>query len=181
MFFGWGFLPTLQVLESYFFNSKGFYIRIDDSVALFVDINGPRPGQMCFAAKVAEPYRKTRNAMLFRACKYGDPREAHENAVRDVLGLPESIPDPYVVKYPIWSTWARYKVNVNESSVNGYAREIVRHGFPRGTMEIDDNWETCYGSAEFNASRFGNIRALVDDLSKSTVNKVHNIVSFGKV
>ncbi|VVC33348.1 Glycoside hydrolase family 31,Glycoside hydrolase superfamily [Cinara cedri] len=152
------------VLESYFFNSDGFYIHIDDSVALFVDINGPRPGYMCFTAKVTGPYRKTKNTMQFRICKYSNPREAHENAIRDVFGMPLSIPDPYMVKYPIWSTWARYKVNVSTSKVKSYAREIVKYGFPRGTIEIDDNWETCYGSVEFNTLRFENIRELVSDL-----------------
>lgn len=155
-----------QVLESYFFNSDGFYIHIDESVALFVDINGPRPGKMCFAAKVIKPYRKPSNAMRFRACKYGNPREAHERAVKDLLGMPEAVPNTYAVKYPIWSTWARYKVDVNTDKVYKYAKEIEENGYPKGTLEIDDNWETCYGSAEFNTSRFKNITKLIADLSK---------------
>ncbi|KAL5234234.1 hypothetical protein ACI65C_001644 [Semiaphis heraclei] len=152
------------VLESYFFNSDGYYIHIDESVPLFLDINGPRPGQMCFTSKVVAPYRKTRNLMLYRICKYKNARVAHERAIKDFLGMPSQIPDPYVVKYPIWSTWARYKVDVNTSSVREFAEEIVDHGFPRGTVEIDDKWETCYGSAEFNTSRFENISKLVKDL-----------------
>lgn len=157
------------MVESYFFNSDGFYIHIDESVALFVDINGPRPGKMCFAAKVVEPYRKLKNVMRFRTCKYGDPREAHERAIKDFLGMPKSIPDPYVVKYPIWSTWARYKVNVDMDTVYKYGKEIVDNGFPKGIIEIDDNWETCYGNAEFNTSRFQDIKRLVNDLSKLIV------------
>lgn len=105
--------------------------------------------------------------MKFRTCKYSNPREAHENAIRDVFGMPMSIPDPYMVKYPIWSTWARYKVDVNTSVVERYAQEIMNYGFSRGTLEIDDNWETCYGSAEFNTLKFGNIRELTNKLSKS--------------
>lgn len=104
--------------------------------------------------------------MQFRVCKFSNPREAHENAIRDFLGMPASIPDPFVVKYPIWSTWARYKVNVNTKVVDDFAREIVEHGFPRGTIEIDDDWETCYGSAEFNTSKFENIKDLTFNLSK---------------
>lgn len=157
-------------MESYFFNSDGFYIHIDESVALFVDINGPQIGKICFSAKVVPPYRKSRNVMQFQVCKYSNPREAHENAIQNFLGMPNSIPDPYVVKYPIWSTWARYKVDVNTSSVYGYAQEIVKYGYPKGTLEIDDNWETCYGSAIFNTSRFENIRELVSKLSKLIFN-----------
>ncbi|XP_022166100.1 uncharacterized family 31 glucosidase KIAA1161-like [Myzus persicae] len=152
------------VIESYFFNSDGFSIHIDESVPLFVDINSQQLGQMCFTSKVTAPYKKTRNAMLYQICSYQNARVAHERAIKDFLGMPSQIPDPYVVKYPIWSTWARYKVNVNTSSVREFAQEIVDHGFPRGTVEIDDNWETCYGSAEFNTSRFSNISELVKDL-----------------
>lgn len=154
------------MVESYFFNSDGFYLHINDSVALFVDINGPRPGKMCFAAKVVAPYRKDRNFMQFRVCKFSDPRKAHENAIKDFLGSPTSIPDPYVVKYPIWSTWARYKIDVNTSSVLSYADEIVKNGFDRGTFEIDDKWETCYGSATFDIKQFSNIKDTVNKLSK---------------
>lgn len=153
------------MVESYFFNSDGFYIHIDESVALFVDVNGPRPGQMCFAAKVVAPYRKVRNVMQYRVCKYKNPRVAHERAVKDILGMPSSIPDPYVVRYPIWSTWARYKADVDTSSIRKFAREITEHRFPRGTLEIDDKWEICYGSAEFNTTRFQNIKQLVGDIS----------------
>uniref|UniRef100_A0A2S2NFM9 Putative family 31 glucosidase n=1 Tax=Schizaphis graminum TaxID=13262 RepID=A0A2S2NFM9_SCHGA len=152
------------VVESYFFNSDGFYIHINDSVALFVDINGPRPGKMCFTSKVIAPYRKLSNIMQFRVCKFSNPRIAHENAIKDFLGTPTSIPDPYVIKYPIWSTWARYKIEVNTSSVLSYAEEIVKNGFQRGTFEIDDKWETCYGNAEIDVKRFEDIRNTVNKL-----------------
>lgn len=131
---------------------------------------------MCFTAKVVEPYRKVKNFLSFRVCKFSNPREAHENAIKDFLGMPTSIPDPYVVIYPIWSTWARYKVNVNSSSVYDYAKEIVKYGFPKGTLEIDDNWETCYGSMEFNKTRFENINELVNRLRKSIL-KMHLKIS----
>jgi len=104
--------------------------------------------------------------MQFRLCSFDNPRQAHENAIKDFLGIPTSIPDPYVVKYPIWSTWARYKDNVNTSIIKSYAQEILKYGFPKGTLEIDDNWETCYGNTEFNISRFENIKHLTNYLSK---------------
>jgi len=104
--------------------------------------------------------------MEYQVCKYKNARVAHERAIKDFLGMPSKIPDPYVIKYPIWSTWARYKVDVNTSTVRQFAQEIIDHGFPRGTFELDDKWETCYGSAEFNTSRFENIKDLVNELSK---------------
>lgn len=159
-------------MESYFFNSDGFYIHIDDSVPLFLDINGPRPGSICFTAKVVSPYKKLKNFLNFRVCKFTNPRDAHENAIKDFLGMPSQIPDPFMVKNPIWSSWARYKVDVNSTIIYNFAQEIVKNGFPIGTLEIDDNWETCYGNSEFNASRFGDIKVVVSKLSKSMLIKI---------
>lgn len=107
--------------------------------------------------------------MQFWVCKFTDPRKAHENAIKHFLGSPKSIPDPYAVKHPIWSTWARYKNDVNTSVILNYAREIVDNGFQRGTFEIDGNWENCYGSAEFNTTRFEDIKGMINKLSEYTV------------
>ena len=43
-----------------------------------------------------------------------------------------------MMKSPIWSTWARYKVNINESVILTYADEILSHGFSNSQLEIDD-------------------------------------------
>lgn len=50
-----------------------------------------------------------------------------------------------MVQRPIWSTWARYKVNINDSVVRSFAQQIVDHGFRDGQLEIDDFWEVSKG------------------------------------
>lgn len=51
---------------------------------------------------------------------------------------PQGLPDLRMVKSPIWSTWARYKIDINQSIVLQYADEILDNGFSNSQLEIDD-------------------------------------------
>ncbi|XP_050532348.1 myogenesis-regulating glycosidase-like [Daktulosphaira vitifoliae] len=160
-----GEVESQAVLESYFLSSDGFYIHIDDSVPLFLDINGQYTQEkMCFTSKVQPPYRKTENRLKYRVCRYENAKIAHQKAINDVLGKPNSAPSSFLVKNPIWSTWAKYKTKIDSQKVLDYANQIVDNGYPKGQLEIDDDWETCYGSAEFNQNKFPYIKKLVSTL-----------------
>jgi len=45
------------------------------------------------------------------------------------------------------------KANINESIVLDFATKIRENGFSVSQVEIDDNWESCYGDATFNNVR----------------------------
>jgi hypothetical protein len=46
-------------------------------------------------------------------------------------------------KNPIWTTWARYKKDIDQQKVLTFAKEIIEHQFPFSVLEIDDKW--CSG------------------------------------
>lgn len=50
-----------------------------------------------------------------------------------------------MIERPIWSTWAKYKRDVNDSVVLEFAKEIVDAGYEDGQFEIDDDWEVIRG------------------------------------
>ena len=50
-------------------------------------------------------------------CRKNDPREMHMFAVKHFLGKPKSTPDERMLVDPIWSTWAQFKTNINQSAV----------------------------------------------------------------
>lgn len=79
---------------------------------------------------------------------------------------PTAAPDERMLRYPIWSTWARYKKDINQAKTLEFAEEINAHGFPNAQLEIDDDWETCYGDQEFNLKKFPDPKAMVDQLHK---------------
>ncbi|XP_069697295.1 myogenesis-regulating glycosidase-like [Periplaneta americana] len=152
------------IAEPYWLNSDGVYFHVDDGVPLFIDLNNGNKS-LCFKAKNAAPYPPTTIPFLnYSICTYADAREAHEHAIQTVLGKPTGYPDERMIKHPIWSTWARYKKDVNESVVLAFAEEIVSNGFNNSQLEIDDDWEVCYGALTFRESKFPNMKNLTDTL-----------------
>jgi hypothetical protein len=64
-------------------------------------------------------------------------------------------------KYPIWTTWARYKTDINQEKVLQFAKEIVEHHFHYSVLEIDDKWCSEYGDFEFDSVKFPNARQMI--------------------
>ncbi|KAL1454224.1 hypothetical protein WDU94_010499 [Cyamophila willieti] len=129
-------------------------------------ISDPDP-KLCFYSEIVPPYyRPSANAnyINFTLCQYENPRTAHRKAVENYLGKPSGVPDVKMVQYPIWTTWALYKAKINSSILLEYANSINRHGFPNSQLEIDDNWEVCYGSEFIDSKSFPNLRATIAQL-----------------
>ena len=59
-----------------------------------------------------------------------------------------------MMTYPVWSTWAEYKQDINQSVVLDFAHAIKEQGFRASQVEVDDNWEQCYGDATFDPVKF---------------------------
>lgn len=146
------------VAERYWLNSGGSFIYVDVETPLFVsqNIDG---NTLCLIAKKELPYDRYSRDFSF---KYyvgvaADARRAHLEAVGAFLKKPTDIPDERMVRHPIWSTWARYKADIDEKIVLKLADEIVANRFNNSQFEIDDLWEVCYGSLTFNQTRFPNV------------------------
>lgn len=153
------------ITERYWLNSNGIFIRVDNDAPLFIDQNNEHPDFLCLQAKRALPYDIYHTSFDF-TYHVGiglNARDAHRQAVARFLGKPSGHPDEKMVEQPIWSTWARYKRNVNEVVVTEFAQEILDKGFT-GQYELDDDWEECYGALSFNKDKFPNIKRLTDDL-----------------
>lgn len=155
------------VAERYWLNSAGSFIYVDAKVPLFINQNVIGSDTLCLTAKKELPYDRYATdtfPFVYYIGVANDARTVHMQAVRKFLRKPNGIPDERMARYPIWSTWARYKANINEEIVMKLADEIVANGFKNSQIEIDDLWEVCYGSMTFNQTRFPNIKALTDAL-----------------
>ncbi|MDX1991032.1 MAG: glycoside hydrolase family 31 protein [bacterium] len=83
----------------------------------------------------------------------------------EVLGKPTQTPPPGLLRAPIWTTWARYKADINQNLVLAFAREIRHQDFPGATLEIDDKWQEHYGDTAFDPLRFPDAAAMVGRLN----------------
>lgn len=153
------------VLEPYWLMSNGFYIYVDNAVPLFISVDSKHSFELI--AKNIAPYVKQnlKLGLNFTLCKFKNVRVAHIHAVKNFLGKPSSLPDIRRVRLPIWSTWVKYKENIDEKIVYNYAEEIAQQGYG-GQIEIDDNWESCYGSLTPNENKFPDLKKLVNNIKR---------------
>lgn len=151
------------VLEPVWYTLSGFSVIVNQSVPLFVNYTR---SFVNLTAQLTAPYIRAGNAthLAYRVCKYATMKTAFERAVNESLGKPTSAPDYRMVELPVWSTWAKYKSNISAATVLELATLINQYGFPNSQLEIDDMWETCYGSLEVDPRRFPNMTALVAQL-----------------
>ncbi|KAM3958507.1 myogenesis-regulating glycosidase [Aphomia sociella] len=156
------------VAEPYWLSSDGVFYHFDKKVPLFVDQNDLEKNAACFYAQIKPPYsnKRERNELTYIIGIFDDVRKAHEYAVEKYLKKPSGLPDERMIKYPIWSTWARYKRDINHDVVLKFADEINDNGFPNSQLEIDDLWEKCYGSQTVDVKKFPDMKNTVDVLKK---------------
>lgn len=156
----------IAVAERFWFNSRGGFIYVDDKVPLFIDQNVKNSDKLCLKAQIKLPYnpRAISAELTYYLGMAKDSRDAHRKAVERFLKKPTGLVDRRMVEHPIWNTWARFKRNINESSVEKYASEIEKFGFKNNQLDIDDGWEKCYGSLEFRSAKFSNIQNQTDGL-----------------
>ncbi|XP_047121975.1 myogenesis-regulating glycosidase-like [Schistocerca piceifrons] len=157
----------IGIAVRYWLFSDGRLVHIPSYVPLFISQNtNDSVNSLCFIAENKDPYPLERadNVMEWDVCSFDDAREAHEYAVGKYLAKPTAIPDERMATHPIWSTWVRYKKDVNDEKVRQLAAEILANGFNNSHIQVDDNWETCYGSLTFDTNKFPDVRALTDDL-----------------
>uniref|UniRef100_A0A1L8DQS6 Putative maltase glucoamylase n=1 Tax=Nyssomyia neivai TaxID=330878 RepID=A0A1L8DQS6_9DIPT len=157
---------SCAIAERYWLNSEGVFIHLSDRAPLFIDQNSRKDNHLCFITKLILPYNTRAQTFDFEYTigVASDPRKAHLEAVHRVLGKPSGVPDELMAARPIWSTWARYKRDINESVVLEFAKEIIDNKFTNSQFEIDDDWEICYGALTFRESKFPDIKKTVQDL-----------------
>ncbi|KAF2354194.1 Glycoside hydrolase family 31 [Trinorchestia longiramus] len=158
------------VTEAYWISSQGIAVYVPEEVPLFLSLvdttDDGVADEMCLAARKDAPFDARQSDLLLQyyLCSADDVREVHEATLPKFYARPSSIPDEEMIRDTVWTTWAEYKTEVNDTKVLDLAHQVIDRGYPYSHIEIDDNWETCYGSATFNPDRFADPTALVNEL-----------------
>ncbi|XP_019874297.2 myogenesis-regulating glycosidase [Aethina tumida] len=155
---------NFAVAEPYWLNSNGAFIYVDERTPLYVDQNNLEAGKVCFIADAQGVYvGRNRVVLNYTIGVQENAKLAHLFAVENFLGKPTGHPNDKMISEPIWTTWAKYKKEINDDVVLEFADDIVKHGYA-GQLEIDDEWEKCYGHQEFSTIKFPNINETVKKL-----------------
>ncbi|CAL8070657.1 unnamed protein product [Orchesella dallaii] len=172
------------VVENYWLLSNGAAIVIAPDTPLFFSLNTTHPNRVCFIAKDQNPFTQ-RSPLSFNYtwCTAENVKAAHQLAHGTFFDKPNGIPDEEMLIRPLWSTWAQYKADVNQSIVLDFARRVVSEGFGNAShIEIDDNWEPCYGQETFDTVKFPDPKAMVDEIKAMNMRVtlwVHPFINYG--
>ena len=157
------------VQHRYFLASDGTAVTVEWDVPLWVSFNDSGDNSLCLQGSYKDsPYNNLHNTPLYfnyTACNGINMKRMHQFIVETKLGKPTGVPDSRMFRYPIWSTWAQYHKDINESIVLSYAQDILDHNFTNSQLEIDDKWESAYGELDFDSDKFPDPAAMVKTLS----------------
>ncbi|CAL8072572.1 unnamed protein product [Orchesella dallaii] len=153
-------------VENYWLLSNGAALYVDPDTPLFFSLNTTRANRVCFIARDETPFTKREPLTLkYEWCTAENVKAAHQLAISTFFEKPTGIPDEVMLVQPLWSTWAEYKTDVNQTIVLEFAKRVVSEGFGNSShIEIDDNWETCYGQEAFSPTKFPDPKAMVDEI-----------------
>ncbi|CAK8688185.1 myogenesis-regulating glycosidase-like [Clavelina lepadiformis] len=155
-----------SVLERYWLSSSGVALYVPPDVPLHLSIENQR---ICFKGAYGDPYKIRNEALLthwlkYTACFGDSPQVTHDFMFKKYFKRPNALPDLRMMKSPIWSSWARYKVNINQSTILQYANEILEYNFTNSQIEIDDGYEVRYGDHTFDPVKFPNASEMIQTL-----------------
>lgn len=159
------------VQERYWLTSRGVALYVNQDIPLFVAVNSSGSQHLSFVSHYRHPYYNQRQRPLrlsYRICHAVHMKSMHLFAASGkFFQRPAGVPDEQMFRYPLWSTWARYKRRINQRQVLQFAAEIRAHGFQSAQLEIDDGWSTHYGDLEFDQSAFPDPSAMVAQLNQN--------------
>lgn len=176
------------VLHPVWFASSGAMIAVDPECQFSVGLNAPRTApperiwQMAVNTDVplllplpddgegdglfrlhAEPQSGERARLAYTVTSHPNPVEAQQ-AFLETIPHPRATPPLEMFRDPIWTTWARFKMGIDQRGTLKYADEIIEHDFPYSVMEIDDKWSRAYGDFAFDPIKFPDPKRMVDEL-----------------
>ncbi|OWF52060.1 uncharacterized family 31 glucosidase KIAA1161-like [Mizuhopecten yessoensis] len=159
-----------DVVERYFISTDGVGIFIEKDVPLFISINETQDKKICLTSTYGDlyPYVNTAGklpSLKYHVCQAQNVRTIHDYMSKRFRSKPSDIPDVQLFKYPIWSTWAQYHTEINQTTVLQFANDILENNLLHSQIEIDDNWTPKYGDMTFDMVKFPDAKRMMKDLT----------------
>ncbi|TKJ21363.1 MAG: hypothetical protein CEE43_09470 [Promethearchaeota archaeon Loki_b32] len=139
-----------SVLERYWLSSSGVAIVVEDDTPLMYSFN---TSTMCFKADPTDSMYVNSDLppkLSYAICTGQNMKDIHLYMMNKYLAKPEALPDERMIRQPIWSTWAKFKMFIDQNKTIEFATEIANHGFSGSQIEIDDKYTTTYGDFIFD-------------------------------
>lgn len=169
-------LKYLDVLDNFIVSSNGWMIDVDKSIPGWFKQENFDEYILAAEYDNAKFYlgQNDENLQLkYKVCNYhNNLKQTLQHEVYADVESWNMNPDPRMIKNPIWSTWAKFRMPVSQNDTINYANDILKFWEPAcvdhscGQIEIDDKWQINYGDLEFDfdENKFPQPKQMVDDL-----------------
>lgn len=169
----------LGVQDSVWVHSQGYILKANDSISthftpLFFKQNSE--SAISLISKFDDFYFHELDTltMKYQICNYENGlRETLKNTIYKSSKNWAVDVQSKAISEPVWSTWAIYKSEVNQTLVAQFSDEIMnnwqdcKNEQKCGRFEIDDKWQKAYGDNEFDFEKFPDPKTMVSDLKSS--------------
>eukprot|EP01041_Mallomonas_annulata_P012292 gene12292-25853_t len=162
-------------LEAHWINSNGWSLRVTDiTIPLWISFNDDnssvpaRRGALClrsdrrrYPLMSSTLHTSSPSILRYSVCSSTDIGQTWQRRVLEGGQMNELTPSQDMLERPVWSTWAEFKKDVNQTGVLAFAKRIRDSGLPYSVLEIDDKWSAEYGDFKFNKTRFPDAKGMV--------------------
>jgi hypothetical protein len=149
------------VLQAQWLSSDGWIVKINPNTfdtplwsSFRADDTQP---SLCLRSEWSGLYGPPLNRITkleYHVCKYANIADTWVEQVQSKINFMNNHPARNMTRHPVWSTWATFKKDINETAVLIFADAIVSSSYPFSVLEIDDKWSTKYGDLMFDPIKF---------------------------
>lgn len=163
------------VLERYWLSSKAVAIKIADSVPFHLGFNASEKALLFQATYKDSPYKPSLKhqplpGLRYQICVGSDMTSVHKHMAQRHFKRPLNIPSENIFRFPVWSTWALYKKEIDQDKLLELAQTIKKYHFKYSHIEIDDMYMQNYGDFSFDPLKFPSVRKMLDNIKKDGFN-----------
>ena len=125
-----------SLVEPYWLSSAGVGIIVDQrNISFSSSFNDDGDGRLCLRGDHPTTVRSESGEvdmeiLSYTICRGEDIAAVHRTMSERFFARPKEYPDVRMMRKPIWSTWAQYKSDVNQHSVEEMAGRILHYKFP---------------------------------------------------
>ncbi|XP_015264348.1 PREDICTED: uncharacterized family 31 glucosidase KIAA1161-like [Gekko japonicus] len=163
------------ILERYWISSKAAAIKINDSVPFHLGFNASERSLFFQARYKDSPYKPLLGQepfpeLSYRVCVGSDITSVHKHMVQKHFRKPLKVPSANIFRFPIWSTWALYKKEIDQGKLLEFAQTVRKYGFKSSLVEIDDMYMQNYGDFDFDPVKFPDVLGMFEKLRRGGFN-----------
>ena len=128
----------------YIWSEKGFVAKFEDGI---IDCEGEQEIVLVEAGKTL--------------------RDAFVSAKKDKFPYATKVNSNKIFyQYPQFNSWVELIKEQTEEGIMRYAKGLVKNGYKRGILMIDDGWQKEHGTWMFDSDKFKNPKAMIKKLHK---------------